>query len=109
MPFKFFTTYYKWNVINESEIDNVFKSVYSVVISDIQKPPGQGSCWITDLVIDHNINISNFNPLAGSSYIKLPRKLDHPRKGLINIQNIDDNECFKWQLVRYTLNIITQQ
>ena len=27
--------------------------------------------------------------------------MDHPRKGLINIQNIDDNKCFKWCLVRY--------
>ena len=30
-----------------------------------------------------------YNPLAGSSYIKLPKELEHPRKGLINIQNID--------------------
>ena len=36
-----------------------------------------------------------------SSYIKLPKELDHPRKGLMNIKNIDDNECFKWCLVRY--------
>ena len=42
-------------------------------------------------VLDHNINISNCNPLADSSYTKLPKELDHSRKGLINIQNIDDN------------------
>ena len=47
------------------------------------------------------IIFSKQNPLAGSSYIKLPKKLNHPRKGLINIQNIDDNECFKWYLVRH--------
>ena len=46
-------------------------------------------------------SISNYNPLAGSSCIKLPKELDHPRKGLINIQSIDDNECFKFSLVRY--------
>ena len=28
-------------------------------------------------------------------------ELDHSKKGLINIQNIDDNECFKWSIVRY--------
>ena len=33
--------------------------------------------------------------------MKLPRELGHPRKGLIDIQNIDDNECFKWRIVRY--------
>ena len=31
--------------------------------------------------------------------MKLTKELDHPRKGLINIQNVDDNECFKWLLV----------
>ena len=41
------------------------------------------------------------NPLSGSNYIKLHKELDHPRKGLINNQNIDDNEYFKWYLVRY--------
>ena len=56
---------------------------------------GKGSCWIIDLVIDHNINISNYKPLGGSSYIKLPKELDHPRKGSINIQDIDANECFE--------------
>ena len=25
----------------------------------------------------------------------------HPSKGLIIIQNTDDNECFKWLLVKY--------
>ena len=31
----------------------------------------------------------------------MPKELDHPKKGLINIKNINDNECFKWCLVRY--------
>ena len=39
--------------------------------------------------------------LAGSRHITLSKELDHPRKGLINIQNTDNNECFKWCLVRY--------
>ena len=39
--------------------------------------------------------------LNGSSCVKLPKELDHLKKGLINIQNIDDNECIKWCLVRY--------
>ena len=66
-----------------------------------QKSLGKGSGWIFDSVIDHTISISKYNPLAGSSYMKFPKELDHPRKGLINIQNTDDNECFKWSIVRY--------
>ena len=68
---------------------------------NIQKSLGQGLAYVNDLVIDHNINNSKDNPLAGSSYVKLPKESDHPRKGLINIRNIDDNECFKWSLVIY--------
>ena len=65
---------------------------------------GKGSGWIIDSVIEHiehTITISKYNPLAGGSYIKLPKQLDHLRKVLINIESIDDNECFKWCLVRY--------
>ena len=50
-----------------------------------KKNLGKGSGWIIDSVIDHDISISKYNPLAGSSYIRLSKELDHPRKGLINI------------------------
>ena len=79
----------------------MFKSIYTTIIANIQESLGKGLGWFLDAVIDRTISISKYNPLAGSSYIKLPKELDHPRKGLINIQNIDDNECFKWCLVRY--------
>ena len=74
--------------------------IYSTIVSNIQKSSGQGSGWIIDSVIDHHINISKHNPLAGDSGIKLPTELDHSRKGLVNIQDIDYNECFKWCLDR---------
>ena len=67
----------------------------------MQKSLGKNSGRIIDPVVDHNINISKYNTLPGSSYIELPKELNHPRKGLICIQNIDDNECFKWLIVRY--------
>ena len=54
-----------------------------------------------DSVVDHINNFSKYNPLSGSRYIKLPKGLDHPKKGLINIQNFNHNECFKLCLVRY--------
>ena len=88
-------------IINESDTDDVFESIYSKIISNIQKSLGKGSGWITDSVIDHTISISRYNPLTGTSYIKLPKELDHPRKRLIIIQHFDDNKCFKWSFVRY--------
>ena len=79
----------------------MFLSIYTTIFANIQKYLGKVSDWTTDSVIDHTIIISKYNPLAGSGYIKLPKELDDPRKGLLNIQNIDDNECFKWCLVTY--------
>ena len=83
-------------VINESDIDDVFQSIYLT-----HKYLGKGSRWITDSVIDHANSISKYDLLAGSSYIKLPKEFDDPRRGLINIHNIDCNEYFKWCLFRY--------
>ena len=88
-------------IINKSDIDNVFQSIFTENMENIRKSSLEDSGWIIQSVIDHIISISKYNPLARSTYIKLPKELDHPRKGLINIQNTDDNECFKWCLVRY--------
>ena len=81
-------------IINESDIDDVFQSIYTTIITNIQKSLGKGSGWIIDSFIDHTIRISKYNRLAESSYIKLTKELYHPRKGLINIKNNDDNEFF---------------
>ena len=78
----------------------MFKSLCTTIIANIQKSVGKVSGWFIDSVIDHTISISKY-PLVGSSYIKLPKEFDYLRKGLINIQNTEDNECFKWCLVRY--------
>ena len=53
------------------------------------------------LAVDKTINISKYNHLAGSSYIKLNKIIRQSKKKLINIQNIDENEYFKWCLFRY--------
>ena len=61
-------------VINKSDIDDVFESIYIRIISNIQKYLGKGSSLLIDSVIDHTISISKYNPLAGSSYTKLPSR-----------------------------------
>ena len=46
----------------------------------MQKPIGKGSGWIIDSVMNHNISISKYNPLVGSSYIELTKQLKHAKK-----------------------------
>ena len=66
--------------MNENDIDDVFESIYRTIISNIHKPLEKRSGWITDLVLDHTIIILEYNLLVGSSYIKLPKELDHEKK-----------------------------
>ena len=72
--------------INESNTHDVFESMYTAVtvVSNIEKYLGKVWGWITDSVIDHNINISKHNALAGSSYIKLSKKV-MPSKNMLSL------------------------
>ena len=49
-------------IINESDIDNVFESIYCKIISNIQKSIRKGSGWIIDSIINHTISISKYIP-----------------------------------------------
>ena len=64
----------------------------------------EGSGWIIEEIHNQYLNVSAYSPLIGSTCIKLPDELKHSKKGLINIQN-DDNECFLLCHVRH-LNLI---
>ena len=66
----------------ESGIHGVFQSIYTTIITNIQKSLGKGSGCIIDSVIHHTISISKYIPLVSSSYIKIPKELHHTRKGL---------------------------
>ena len=66
-------------VINKSDINDAFESVCNTIISNIQKSLGKDSSCITDSVTDHIIKILKHKPWSDSSYIKLPKKLNHPK------------------------------
>ena len=56
--------------------------------------------WTIERIEKHFINFVKYQPLKGSSYVKLPIDFQNSLKGLINIQN-KDNECFRWCHIRY--------
>ena len=45
------------------------------------------------------INVANYEPVSGSSYIPLPKELNNSKKGLINLKN-KDHKCFMWCHIR---------
>ena len=51
------------------------------------------SGWTIDQIEGLYINVTNYQPLSGSSYIPLPKVLNNSMKVLINIKN-KDHKCF---------------
>ena len=64
------------------------------LIELIESLQGRGSGWIFDEVLHFDILTNVYKPLAGSSYIPLPKFLAS-KKAIINPKN-SDQECFKW-------------
>ena len=44
-------------ITNESDIDDVFESIYNIITSNIQKSLRKGTGWIIDSVIERDTNI----------------------------------------------------
>ena len=55
----------------------------------------EGSGWIIDKIEGLYINVANYEPLLGGSYIPLPKVLNNSMKGLINLKN-KDHKCLMW-------------
>ena len=65
------------------------------ILNKIAQWISEGSGWVIQSGNSHHLNVVRYQPLKGSSYNKLPKELQNPKKGLINLQNQDD-ECFRW-------------
>ena len=87
-------------IINAMEINDVLLSSREEIVKAIGQWLSEGSGWTIMSVDSHYINLTQYKPLKGSSYIELPEELKHPNKGLINLQN-KDKCCFAWCHVRH--------
>ena len=70
------------------------------ILNVIDKWVSEGSGWVIDQIDSHYINVTTYKPLHGSSYIELPTELRNSKKGLINMNN-EDEECFRWCHIRH--------
>ena len=87
-------------IINKTDIKLAIQASQQQILNKIAQWISEGSGWTIQLIENHYINIVNYNPLKGSSYIKLPQELRNSAKGLINMKN-KDNECFRWCHIRH--------
>ena len=61
-------------------LNDAFAKVYNLF--DVWQ--GESSGWTLDAIQNIHININDYDPLAGSSYIQLPKELQNSMRELIN-------------------------
>ena len=86
-------------IINNTEIPEALQLSQQQILNIIARWVSDGSGWTIESVYNHHLNIVQYQPMKGSSYIKLPQELRNSSKGLINMKN-EDNECFRWCHIR---------
>ena len=106
----------RWNnATNTYDIDSIFRNSDAITVANqrfnlntsyetlkhrLSIYSSKGSGWIIEKIENIWINISNYDPLVGRSYIPLSPELNNSMKGLINLKT-KDIECFKWCHVRF--------
>ena len=85
---------------NDTNTDKLLHIQNNQLSSRVEGWTYEGSDWTINSIIQHELVISEIATCEGTFYFPLPKELKNPMKGLINIQN-KDNQCFIWCLVRY--------
>ena len=87
-------------IINENDIELVISEAGNELINRISEWISEGSGWVIISIDKHEIDVTKYEPLRGSSYLPLPETLKN-KKALINIKNENDNDCFRWCHLAY--------
>ena len=74
-------------IINNTEIPEALQLTKQQILNFVAKWISEGSGWTIESVDNHYLNIVEYQPMKGSSYIQLPQELKNPKKGLINMKN----------------------
>ena len=91
----YFNSLTKTAINQRYQLNESFEGILNLL--DIQINESSG--WTIEQIVGLYIDISNYEPLSGSSYIPLPKVLNNSMKGLINLKN-KDHKCFIWCHVR---------
>ena len=70
-------------IINENDIETVISDAGNELINIINEWISEGSGWVIKSVDKHEIDISKYKLLRGSSYLPLPEKINYKKQRLI--------------------------
>ena len=85
-----------FNEHNMGALNNALNKFVDDVRGEIEAWSERGSGWVVDEILEAFINVAQYQPLNGGSYMPLPQKLKS-KKAIINVQN-RDNQCLRWAI-----------
>ena len=86
-------------ILENTDVEEVYNEMVDEIEESIQKVKyAEGSGWRFLRIINLTLHTAKWDPLNAGSYIDLPPFLKN-KKAIINMKN-QDNECFKWCVIR---------
>ena len=84
-------------ILETTDLNEIYKNAVDKIKESIAIFQTLGSNWRFRKVVKLDIFTAKYKPLRDNSYIRLPKKLKN-KKAIINPQNEEDEECFKWSI-----------
>ena len=87
----------QWAILN-TVTDELKEDILNDFNKSMEEAKLRGSGWTVGEVLKIELRQTKYHPILGKSYIPLDPKLSL-KKGIINVQNKDDDYCFMWSIL----------
>lgn len=88
---------FNYRLTLDSDMSEQLAKAYQKLYKSMDEFQGEGSGWILDTILKMEVNVAEYIPIQGSSYVPLPKKLEQ-KKAILNIHN-SDQRCFLWSVL----------
>nr|XP_032289060.1 uncharacterized protein LOC116649904 [Drosophila virilis] len=88
--------------MDDRELNGIINELYDYIKNEMSEFQERDSGWSLSEIAHLEVNINKYQPLKGTNFICLPRKIMN-KKACVNVQN-KDIYCFKWALISVFFN-----
>ncbi|XP_055858507.1 uncharacterized protein LOC129920955 isoform X2 [Episyrphus balteatus] len=83
--------------LQNDNLEDILENMSKIIETKSIEFEDRDSGWMLFCIKHIEVNINEYKPLRGSSYLKLPKSIDL-KKACVNVQN-NDKFCFKWAVI----------
>nr|XP_015923625.2 uncharacterized protein LOC107451906 [Parasteatoda tepidariorum] len=84
-------------IVPSTDLNEVFDNKKDKLLAESSEFEEKDSGWTLSKILYLEVRINKYNPLHGSTFIKLPEFIEK-KKAVINVRN-NDSKCFMWSVL----------